>query len=104
MLWIKRSSPSLRISKLNRSERIGRSLHRVPDTRAVSFVDKSAGDVWYVRQVDVDTPIDDRAGRTGARRLVEGVGAVKIRTFKRNEEIARLERTGIDADAVRHAA
>jgi Tol biopolymer transport system component len=34
---------------------IGRSLHKVPGAVAISFVDKSAGDVWYVRQLDLDS-------------------------------------------------
>jgi hypothetical protein len=32
---------------------IGRSLHKVPGEAAISFVDKSAGDVWYVRKLDL---------------------------------------------------
>lgn len=34
---------------------IGRSLHKVPGAEAISFVDMSAGEVWYVRQLDLAT-------------------------------------------------
>lgn len=34
---------------------IGRSLHRVPGTRAISFVEREADDSYWVKQVDVDT-------------------------------------------------
>src|SRR5690606_26132243 len=34
---------------------IGRSLHRIPGTRAVSFVQREADDSYWVKQLDVDT-------------------------------------------------
>lgn len=34
---------------------IGRSLHRIPGTRQVSFVSKSYADAWYVMSLDVET-------------------------------------------------
>ncbi len=34
---------------------IGRSLHRIPGTRQLSFVSKSYADAWYVMSLDVET-------------------------------------------------
>lgn len=34
---------------------IGRSLHRVPGTRAISFVQREPNDEYWVKQIDVDT-------------------------------------------------
>jgi WD40-like Beta Propeller Repeat len=34
---------------------IGRSMHRMPGTRQLSFVSKSYADAWYVMALDVDT-------------------------------------------------
>ncbi|MGD2216715.1 MAG: hypothetical protein PVJ64_08160, partial [Gemmatimonadales bacterium] len=37
------------------AENIGRSLHRIPGQRAISFVHKLSDDEWLIKAVDVDT-------------------------------------------------
>ncbi len=43
---------------------IGRSLHRVPGTRAVSFVQREGDDEYWIAQIDVDTRVTTRLVRT----------------------------------------
>jgi hypothetical protein len=60
------------------AENIGRSLHKVPGAEAISFVDKGAGDVWWIRQFDLDSGeigeiIQTLAGREDMAWTPEGV-------------------------------
>jgi hypothetical protein len=43
---------------------VGRSIHRVPDRHALSFVDKSAGADWWICVFDLDTEEVERLTRT----------------------------------------
>ncbi len=60
-LFILGQPPTLQIAKVSTGKadvaatRIARSLHRVPDTRAISFVQRESNDEYWVKQIDVDS-------------------------------------------------
>lgn len=60
-LFVLGDPPSLVLASLTSgerrtlAERIGRSIHRVPGRRAVSFVFKEDGDRWWIRSFDLDS-------------------------------------------------
>lgn len=90
------------------AESIGRSLHRIPGRRAISFVHKGAEDEWWIRSLDLDTreiaPIaptlldaEDHAWTPGGA-LLMGKGSVLYRWNADAEEwweVADLEAAGV---------
>jgi hypothetical protein len=90
------------------AENIGRSLHRIPGRRAVSFVDKQEDGDWWVRALDLDTrrieavaptllDVEDLAW-TPSGTLLMGQGSVLYRWNREAEEwweVADLEAAGV---------
>ena len=60
-LFVLGSPPTLQLADANTGradvieERIGRSLHRIPGQRAISFVHKVAEDEWWIKRLDLRT-------------------------------------------------
>ena len=60
-LFVLGSPPTLQLADANTGradvieERIGRSLHRIPGQRAISFVHKVTEDEWWIKRIDLRT-------------------------------------------------
>ena len=60
-LFVLGSPPTLQLADANTGradvieERIGRSIHRIPGQRAISFVHKVAEDEWWIKRLDLRT-------------------------------------------------
>lgn len=60
-LFVLGQPPTLQLARVSTGKadlvasNIGRSLHRVPGTRAISFVQREANDEYWVKQIDVDS-------------------------------------------------
>jgi dipeptidyl aminopeptidase/acylaminoacyl peptidase len=90
------------------AENTGRSLHRVPGRRAISFVHKQADGDWWIRALDLDTrritpiaqtllDVEDYAWTPGGA-LLMGQGSVLYRWNAEVEEwweVADLEAAGV---------
>lgn len=60
-MFVLGSPPTLQVANLDSgrartvAENVGRSLHRIPDKRAISFVHKVGPDEWWIKQLDLET-------------------------------------------------